>query len=171
MPSSVLPLLITAGSFIAAIVSVYWFESGQRKLAVKWLLGAFCGLLGPPILSLLIAAVLWCGCKAGLIRLQLLYSQWLESTPDIVASVSLIPMSFRRVESLYWLEQAASAKNVEAMYALGHKLKRGICVPEGAEDPIRGQQFINDAIESGYKEEVPENEYYSRRFLIHSPLP
>ena len=171
MPVSFFPLIITVASAAIIVTSVRMYSNpSQHRKAVKWLVTGVLGIVGPPILSIVIGCVLWCGALLGYPSWQFVYSRWLDSTPDMVGVVSIVPMSFRQTESWYWLDKASNNGHLEATYALGYRIKHGLNVPNGIKDGIRGQQIINNAIAAGYDDSQVHHNYYSGRFRIRIPL-
>ena len=173
MPASIMPFLIAGVSLLlligglAGLLSIDGLSKKRSRTAIACGLG---GLLLPAATMLAIRQVLWCGAILGCTDCQFTYSRFLESTPDIMQNLSLIPFDFHFSGSWYWLNKAAENGHIEASYAIGNRIKHDMFVPNHAGFSRDGQALMDEAIGRGFQLDVPEQDYYFGQFRIQPAI-
>jgi hypothetical protein len=170
MPASPLPLIITLMSVVMLIAGLPTVRQQHANRARLLVAAGVLGLLLPPTVLLSVLSTLRWQAARGSVSAQLQYARWIESTPDIMMSVSLIPYDFHFDLSWSWLEKAASGGSVEAKYAIGNRIKYDLFVPKDAVEGRNGQEMMDEAIADGFVLRVPERQYYFGQFRVQTPI-
>ena len=99
-------------------------------------------------------------------------ARWTEKHGDAMGEYLLWPFEPDVLGGYAWLEKAASKDYPPAIYAVGVRIKHGIHVPRPPDwdgpagnvfdQPLRGQAFIDKALQLGYQPTVREEDFYAQ---------
>ncbi|MEM6473200.1 MAG: hypothetical protein AAF802_26805 [Planctomycetota bacterium] len=166
MPVSPIPVVLT---LLLIVIPAICSRFGRRPFL--WALvssaGALLLILGASFVpGVMLRSKASKGDSAAMYQL----ARWTENHSGQINRWILWPQYPDTLGGYRWLERSASAGYVPAIYAMGVRLKHGQFVPRPTnwagpsgnvfEQPAKGQELIDTALNLGYKPRVDEEYFY-----------